>query len=132
MNRFEAQVAEIRVHEGVSLLEFDASGRRLTMVGLEPPRGLQKGRRVVLGIKATHLILSRTTAAETSLLNALPVRCRKIVSGEILASVILAWEEQELEAIVPKPALQRLSLQEGEEIFALFPAAELSVVEAGP
>ncbi len=129
MNLFPARLEAIQVHEGVSLLEFEASGTELTMVGLEPPRGLQRGDEVLLGVKATHLILSRTPAKETSLLNCLPVRCVKIVSGEILASVILAWQERELEAILAKPALQRLSLREGEEIFALFQAAELSVIE---
>jgi ABC-type molybdate transport system ATPase subunit len=128
MNLLPAVVRALRVHEGVSLVRFGLEGRELVMVGLEPPRGLKEGSRVTLGIKATHLILSRHLPEETTLLNALEVRFEQVRRGEILAAATLGFGEESLEAILPREALDRLAPREGERLYALFQAAELSVV----
>ena len=128
MNRLPARVTEIRINEGVCRIGFESRGASLSMVGLEPPAGLAVGREVELGIKATHLILSRHAPEETTLSNRLPVRCTGWREGEILASVMLEFREIALEAIVPHEALERLSPRKGEALYASFQAAELSIV----
>ena len=129
MNLLPARTLEIEVNEGVSLLRFETLGWELIMIGLEPPRGLMPGSRVELGIKATHIILSRDLPEKMALSNALPVRSWKIVSGKLLVSVTLECQGTLLEAILPRPSFEKLEMKEGEELYALFQAAELSVVK---
>jgi len=131
MNLLPARLLELREHEGVSLFRFEALGRELLMIGLEPPRGVVAGMELRLGIKATHLILSRRLPEGMTLFNALPVRCHAIDRGELLASVALVCEGHALEAILPIPSLEKMGLEEGETLYALFQAAELSIVGMG-
>jgi len=132
MNRFSGVVRSLRLHEGVSLVEFEALGRRVTMLGLEPPAGLAEGRGVTLGVKGTHLLLARERPRELSLLNALPARVERIERGELLVAVELRSGETLLEALLPREALTPLALAPGERCEVLFQASTLSILELRP
>ncbi len=129
MNRFPGRVRSLRLHEGVSLVEFEALGERLTMLGLEPPGGLEEGSDVLLGIKGTQLLLAREDPGELALLNRLSARVEGIEWGELSAAVELRSGETLLEALVPRKALEPLALEPGETCRVLFQASALSILE---
>ncbi|WP_457596495.1 TOBE domain-containing protein [Hydrogenimonas sp.] len=132
MNEIPARIERIETREGVSRILFDASGRKLAMVGLEPPAGAAVGAEVLLGVKATHLILAKSACEGLGLFNRLPVTVSEIEIGEILGSVTLAWGETILEAILPAATAHDLGLQPGLALEALFLESELSILEIAP
>ena len=132
MNRIEAVVSDILEHEGVCRILFDAGGHTLAMVGLEPPAGLAKGAKAVLGVKATHILLALKPPRNTTLANALPVTVESIETGKVMATVSLRFGDTPLEAILSAAALRPLKLQEGDSAWALFMESELAVLEMKP
>ena len=128
MNRLAGTVSALRRHEGLSLVSTDVGGHTVTMVGLEPPRGLAVGSTVILGIKATHLILAAELPESLTLCNALPAEITAIREGEILACVDLSFGGVALEAILPRPALIPV-LKTGRRCYVLFQASEVSILE---
>ena len=129
MNRIPAQIGEIHEHEGVSSVFFEAHGQNLAMIALELPEGTAPGRKVVLGIKATHITLAKTPLPQAAIANQIPVTVERVNEGEILVSFLLRFGDTALESIVLKQALPEPPFREGEEAVALFQASELSIVE---
>ncbi|WP_353662943.1 hypothetical protein [Hydrogenimonas sp. SS33] len=129
MNRIEARIVEVREHEGVSQVTFDADGKELTMIGLELPGGVEPARQVTLGIKATHLFVSKKPLLDAAVANRLPVIVESVTEGAILVSLKLLFGTTPLECILPKSALPADSFKAGDTAVALFQASELSIVE---
>jgi len=129
MNRIPARIDTVLLHEGVSLLQCDACGERLTMVALELPEGVKPGAEVVLGIKATHVGIATTTLPDAAISNQLPVTIESIETGVVLSALRLRFCDTTLESILPQSALQKLALKAGDTAVALFQASELSIVE---
>jgi ABC-type molybdate transport system ATPase subunit len=128
MNRLRASVRKIETFEGVSLVECAMEGERLTMLGLELPEGVVEGAELELGVKATHLTISRTLPEGLSLCNRLPVTVERVEYGKLLASLRLRCGETPLEALLPRRALEAAAPGEGDRLYCLFQASELSVL----
>jgi ABC-type molybdate transport system ATPase subunit len=103
-------------------------GERLTMLGLELPEGVKEGAELELGVKATHLAIARSLPEGLSLCNRLSVTVERVVLGELLASLRLRCGETPLEALLPRRAVEAAAPAEGERLFCLFQASELSVL----
>ncbi len=129
MNRLRAIVTDVKVHEGVSSIHFDYLGNPLTMVGLEPPAEVAIGSKVILGIKASHLVLQPPEDCATSLENDLLGRIVEVQIGQILVVVTIAVGDQRFEAIVTRDAFAKLPLGIGERTRIGFLASELAIVE---
>ena len=132
MNRIEAVAQEITEHEGVCRIVFYVGEHSLAMVGLQPPAGFEKGGKVVLGIKATHLFLSLEKPRGSTLTNALPVTIEAIDAGRVLAVVKMRFEATPMEAIVSVATLTPLNLSPGKQVYALLPESELAILEIVP
>jgi len=132
MNRIPATVIRIIEYEGISRILFDADGHTLTMIGLEVPAGVKEGAKVVLAIKATHLVPALDIPPGVALCNALPVTIQRYETGRVLSVLSLKFGTVPMEAIVPAQTLESLGVAENETAFVLFQASELSIVEIGP
>jgi molybdopterin-binding protein len=129
MNRIEGKILEIMATEGVSLVKCEASAEKLIMIALELPTDVCTNANVQLGIKATHIMLSRKRITHSTVSNQIPVIIQNINEGNILSSVKLDFKGTLLESIVPKYALSMLNLKQGEPAFAVFQASELSIIK---
>ena len=129
MNRIEAVVEEIQTHQGVSLLRCRRGSEEIVMLSLELPEGLEAGREVTLGIKATHISVAPLSSPGWGIDNRIPVEIAQIEEGEIVVSVELRWDETTLEAVLTRNAFDKTGLEEEDEAFALFGAAEVALLE---
>ena len=129
MNRIEAVVEEVRNHQGVSLLRCRRGLEEIVMLSLELPEGLEAGREVTLGIKATHIALAPLSSPDWGIDNRIPVEIARIEEGRIVVSVELRWDETTLEAVLTRSAFEKTALKEGDEAYALFGAAEVALLE---
>jgi ABC-type molybdate transport system ATPase subunit len=128
MNRLRARVHRIESSEGVSVVECRMGKERLTMLGLELPGGVKEGAELELGVKATHLVLARKLPEDLSLCNCLPVTVERVVPGKLLAALHLRSGETPLEVLLPRRALEAVAPAEGDRLYCLFQASELSVL----
>ncbi len=99
------------------------------MLSLELPEGLEAGREVALGIKATHIALASLSSPDWGIDNRIPVEIARIEEGEIVVSVELRWNETTLEAGLTRSAFEKTALKEGDRAYALFGAAEVALLE---
>ncbi|WP_201353528.1 TOBE domain-containing protein [Hydrogenimonas urashimensis] len=129
MNRIHARVLQAHLHEGVSCVTFDASGERLTMIALELPEGIEPGREVELGVKATHVALAKELHPDVAISNQIPVTVEKVTEGTLLVSLRVRFADTTIESIVPKSALTDPAYATGDTAFALFQASELSILK---
>jgi len=129
MNRIRARILQTHLYDGVSCVMFEAFGERLTMVALELPEGIEPGREVELGVKATHVALAKEKLPDVAISNQIPVTVEKVAEGEILTSSILRFADTTIESIVPKSALPNPALTPGDTVIALFQASELSILK---
>lgn len=87
MNLIRATIREIKKHQNISAILFDALGFNLSMVALELDQTLQIGAVVNLKAKATNIALAKEINSQLSISNQLKGRVVKINHGEILCSV---------------------------------------------
>jgi len=74
MNDLHATITKLESSQGVSLVHFDLSGHPLIMIALELSASLQVGTPVILGIKASKLVLSKAVPTAMSITNHLPLQ----------------------------------------------------------
>jgi len=127
MNKINATIESIEFHEGISAVTFDAMAHKLMMVSLDLNKSLKKGTHVTLGIKATHIALSKKLHDDISLSNQLIGSIRNIENGKILCSVILYVKGTYLESIITQKSAQRMNIKIGDEIVALMKASDLYI-----
>ena len=127
MNLISATVTEIKKHQNISTLSFDASGQKLSMVALEVDEKLQVGTEVNLKAKATNIALAKDINSQLSISNQLKANVQEITHGEILCSVKLRFNEFTLESIITQNSAVAMNIQTGDEIIALIKASDISI-----
>ena len=132
MNRIEGVVEEIRSRRGISLLRCRSGSEEIVMLSLELPEGLETGKEVTLGVKATHIALAPLSSPDWGIDNRVPVEIARIEEGEIVVSLELRRRERAMEAVLTRSAFAKTGLKEGEEAYALFGAAEVALLEVKP
>ena len=128
MNLIKATLKNIAQNESVHIVEFSFDGERLYMMALELPEMLRVGQSVTLGIKPTHIALSKDFDIATSFDNQLKVSVASIDIGELLVNVKAAIGGIILEAIITHKSYLRMNFQVGDSIVMMIPASEISIL----
>ena len=127
MNLITATIRDIKKHQNISALRFDALGFELGMVALEIDETLQIGAVVNLKAKATNIALAKEINRQLSISNQLKGRVVEINHGEILCSVKLKVQETTLESIITEHSAIAMNINIGDTIVALIKASDISI-----
>ena len=130
MNRISATVTDIEACDGITLISFMASGQPMRMMALEIDDRLQKGSKVILGVKASHIALAKNPPGEMSISNRLRAEIVSIENGRLLSSVKFHLGGESIESIITLESSRRMNLRQGDEIIALIKSSELSILES--
>ena len=128
MNLIKATLKNIAQNGSVRIVEFSFDGERLYMMALELPQRLRIGQSVTLGIKPTHIAVSKDFDVATSFDNQLKVSIVSIDVGELLVNIKAAVGGAILEAVITHKSYLRMNLHVGDSVVLLLPASELSIV----
>lgn len=128
MNLIHATIIQIRKHQNISAVSFDAFGQSIRMVALELDEKLTIGTNVSLKVKATNISLAKEKSEYLSISNQLETIVQEIVFGELLCSVKLKLNDIVLESIITQESVEKLDITEGEPIIALIKASDVSIV----
>ena len=129
MNYIKAKVTSLQSVEKISIVTFEANQQIMSMMSLELNPKIQKGTRVLLGVKSTNITLARRIEKEISIDNQLPVKVTHINIGELLCSVTCSFSEEQIESVITATSAQKMKLKAGDEIVALIKPSELSILE---
>ena len=127
MNTILATTVSIECFEGISSIIFETRGATLTMLGLEPPEGLEEGCKVELGIKSTHITIASKIPDGMAISNIIPVTLTDIDNGKIVSLLKMDFEGLELEAILPTEIIEPIAPKKGDNVLAVFQASELFI-----
>ncbi|HIP60800.1 MAG TPA: transporter [Campylobacterales bacterium] len=129
MNQIHAKVAEIQRLNNLTIVSFDFEGQPMQMMALEISEKLEIGTDVILGMKATNIILSKEYEGIISVSNQLNCIVEKVGNGELLTSVTLRIGKNLIESIITRKSSSNMNLQEGDKVKALINESELSILE---
>lgn len=129
MSQLIATIKNIKSIDSLNIVEFDFFGNTLKMMNLELNKDVQIGRKVILGVKATNVIISRNLVEEISLSNQLKATIKSIENGELLSSLYLESNNTFFESIITVDSSKRMNLKKDDEIVILIKASDISIKE---
>lgn len=129
MNKLEAIVTHIEGEQNLHIISFDFQGSTLSMLGLDLPKGLHVGSKVILGAKPSHISIAKNFEGQLSYSNQLEATISRIEEGTLLCSLILHVKGVMLQSFVTRKSLKRMHLQAGDAVTLLIKASELFVLE---
>lgn len=129
MSQLIATIKNIKNVDSLNIVEFDFFGNTLKMMSLELNKDVQIGRKVILGVKATNVIISRNLVEEISLSNQLKATIKSIENGELLSSLYLESNNTFFESIITVDSSKRMNLKKDDEIVILIKASDISIKE---
>jgi len=127
MNRFLATVENIHTIGSLNLVDMAYSDTRLTMNTLELPSSIQKGSKLEIGIKPSHIAIAKNLRGEISFSNRLETTIVEIEQGELLSSIISKKGDDLFEVIITTNSLKRMALKSSESVELLIKASELFI-----
>jgi molybdopterin-binding protein len=129
MNRLKAKIVEIQRVDNLTIVSFDFDGYPLQMMALEINKNLEVGTEVILGIKATNIMLVKSYTGVISISNQLNCVVEKLNNGELLTSVTLAVAGIYIESFITRKSSSKMNLQNGDKLIAFINESELSILE---
>ena len=129
MNKIAATVVTIQNVQNLTQVTFATAADELKMMGLELPQNIQQNTQVILTCKATNIAIAKESNTMLSFSNQLCVTVKAIEMGELLCSLLLAYEDTLLESIITADSAKRMQLKEGESVTALIKSSDLSIAE---
>ena len=135
MSHLKATIEKIESVDDLNIVTFDCAGQKLQMVSLELSEEIQPKVKVKLACKPIAVALAKPTmdvenfSSILSYSNQLKVQIDSIERGKLLSSILLRLGTFSLESIMGTDAVERLSLEEGDDVIALIKANELSILE---
>lgn len=127
MNRFVAEVVNIRSHGALNLIELAYHDTQLMMNTLELPATLAVGSRVELGIKPSHIAIAKNLQGDISFSNRLATKVVGIETGALLAAVTCCYHDDLFEVIITTKSRERMALEMGDRCELLIKASELFI-----
>jgi molybdopterin-binding protein len=126
MNKLEATVSAIALHEGVAMITVEnPQVGEIRIVTLQPPKDIGVGVSVTLLIHETKPVLLRTEVPGFA--NTLAVVVERIECGEILSRVHLRLRERAIYLLIDTVTLHEMSLIEGESLHIALKATDISI-----
>ena len=129
MSKLSATVVSVIAHEMLSIVTFDVWGHTVQMMSLDMQKRLHEGDKVVLGIKPWSVALVHKKVEKSSFANQVSVKVVQIEKGELLVRFMLEVGEERLESVILRQNATDLALHEGDDVVAVIPAGDISVVE---
>jgi molybdopterin-binding protein len=128
MNSIKAIIKEIKKHQNISAITFDALGVEMSMVALELDDKLQIGMQVNIKAKATNISLAKHIENTLSISNQLQGVVEEINNGTILCNVKIKIEDTIIESIITQNSASNMDIKTGDRIIALIKATDISIV----
>jgi len=129
MNKIEAKVTAIQSMENLILVAFESQGSAMQMMSLGLNTPLQIGNRVVLGAKASSIIIATNVSTTISIFNQLKCIVDSLKQGEFLCSVKLRFHDTILESVITMKFALQMDIKIGDSVIALIKESELSILE---
>ncbi len=135
MSKLIATITNIESVEGLNIVTFICNDEALKMMSLDLNDTIQIGKRVVLACKPTSVALAKPIMDDKefsqmlSYSNQIKVKISSIDVGVLLSSIKLQFGDSSLESIITSASVQRMNLNEKDELLALIKANELSIQE---
>ncbi len=129
MNKIAAIITDIQGVDTVNIVSFEAAGQQIQMMGLELDERLMVGSKVIVGAKATNIVLAKERVEAITISNQLDVKIAGIDMGVLLCSVCFDFSGQAWESIITRESALKMQLKVGDKIVALIKSSELSIVE---
>ena len=135
MSQLIATIKNIESVDNLNIVTFICNDETLKMMSLDLNDTIQIGKRVALGCKPTSIALAKPTIGNNefsemlSYANQIKVTISSMDVGKLLSSIKLHFGDFILESIVTTASVQRMNLNEKDELLALIKANELSIQE---
>lgn len=128
MNQFKAQLQKIEHIDALHQLEFELQKQKLSLLTLEPPKGLQTNCEYCIGVKSTAIALAKNLSGVLSYSNQLHANVTKITRGTIMSSVTIEIEGSVCESLIPDRAITQMDLRVEDKVVALIRGSDLFVL----
>lgn len=129
MSKIIATIKEIRNVDNLNIVEFEFHKNSLKMVSLNLNKEVSIGKKVVLSIKPTHILISKNFIEGISVSNQLKAKIDQVENGQLLSNILLRVEDTILESIITVDSSKRMKLKEDEEVVVLIKASDLFIQE---
>jgi len=135
MSKLIATVKNIESVDDLNIVTFICNNETLKMMSLDLNKSIQIGKRVILVCKPTSVALAKPTidhkafSEMLSYANQIKVKISSMDVGLLLSSIKLQFGDSFLESIIASASVQRMKLNENDELLALIKANELSIQE---
>ncbi len=135
MSQLIATIENIESVDNLNIVTFICNDETLKMMSLDLNDTIQIGKRVVLVCKPTSVALAKPTmdndvfSEMLSYANQIKVKISSMDIGTLLSSIALQFGDFSLEAIITSASVQKMDLNENDELLALIKANELSIQE---
>ena len=135
MSQLIATVKNIESVDNLNIVTFVCNDETLKMMSLDLNDTIEVGKRVVLVCKPTSIALANPTmdhkvfSEMLSYANQIKVKIVSMDVGCLLSSIKLQFGDFLLESIITSASVERMTLNENDELLALIKANELSIQE---
>lgn len=129
LNTFEAEVINIYNKDEINVVKFNLKTTTILMMSLELPANIKLGTRVSLGVKPSHVSLTKDENILISHSNKLLSKITNIIEGEVLCIVEVSFEDYKIESLLTKQDFLKMNLKKGENILVLINSSELYIKE---
>jgi len=128
MNTINANVIKIQNVDNINIVSFAASSYVMKMLALELKEDLCVDSKVIIGVKATNVSITKQKIEMISVSNQLEVTIENIIMGKLLCSVFFKVGGNTWQSIITCECALNMQLKEGDSIVALIKSSELSIV----
>ena len=135
MSQLIATIENIESVDNLNIVTFICNDETLKMMSLDLPDTVQIGKKVLLACKPTSVALAKPTidnkafSEMLSYANQITVKISSMDIGILLSSITLQFGDFSLESIITSASVQKMNLNENDELLALIKANELSIQE---
>ena len=129
MSQITAVITDIESVDNLNIVKFDFSGQTLKMMSLGLSEEVAVGKRVILGIKPTHIAIGKDLSGLLSYSNQIPSKIISCEHGKLLSSIKLSVQDIMLESIITLESALSMDLKEDDEVTIMIKASQLSILE---
>jgi molybdate transport system regulatory protein len=128
MNTLKGKIAEVKVHESLSLVRVEVNGQLFSAIVIDTPNTvdyLETGANINLIFKETEVILARGDKLNISLQNRFFGPVISVESGDLLSKVVVNAKQGAITSIITTNAVRQLEIEVGTEVTALVKTNEM-------
>ncbi|MBV6484033.1 MAG: TOBE domain-containing protein [Bacteroidia bacterium] len=130
MNILNGKIVEIKQSGALLLVKIENNNTLFTSIIIEDSeqnKQLEIGKNVRFSFKETEVIISKTSELKISLQNQIHCKVTAIAIGELLAEIILNFNQQLITSLITANACNQLGLQVNDDVVALIKTNEINI-----